>query len=85
MWSRKFWAAAGERATRAAAWYVLSTVGVVNNVVHHAVPWSAVGIGTATVFGLSVMASIAGSGVGASNSPSLLPESIDPPAPRRRK
>lgn len=83
MWTAKFWSETIERAIRAAAWYILATVSVTNSVVNHAVGWAAIGYSTGAVFGLSVIASVAGTGVGAANSPALLPESVDPPAPRR--
>lgn len=85
MWSKKWASETFERAVRAAAWYVISVVSVVNHVVSHSVGWTAIGYGAGAAFGLSVLASIVGSNVGASNSPALLPEAVDPPAPRRHR
>lgn len=74
MWTKRFWAAAAERAAKTGAQFGLLAWG--------ATAWTAVGdvvpvaqaTGLAIVFGagLSVLTSIASSGIGDKGSPSLL-------------
>lgn len=88
MWSRKFWADLAERSIKAALWALFGTLGANATGTLTGVDWR----GALNVAGyalvIAVIANILGTkvaGLGASNSASFLPESIDPPAPRNRR
>src|SRR4051794_16682592 len=88
MWSRKFWADLAERSIKAALWALLGTLGADATGTLTGVDW----LGALNVAGyalaIAVIANILGTkvaGLGAENSASFLPETIDPPAPRRHK
>lgn len=86
MWTRKFWADLAERSVKAALWALLGTLGADATGTLSGVDW----LGALNVAGyalvIAVIANILGTkvaGLGAENSASFLPETIDPPAPRR--
>lgn len=86
MWTRKFWADLLERAVKAAGWSLLATLGADATGTISGVDWVGAVNVAAYAFAIAVLGGlVVGSQVGAGNSASWLPETEDPPAPRRKR
>lgn len=82
MWTRKFWADLAERSVRAAIWAALGTLGANATGTLTGIDWLGVANIAGYAFVLAALASVVGGRIGADNSGSFLPETVDPPAPR---
>jgi hypothetical protein len=86
MWSKKFWLDLLERSIKAALWSVAATIGADATGTISGVDWLAVLNVAGYAFLAATLAGVLiGGQIGARNSASFLPESQDPPAPRKRK
>lgn len=84
MWSKKFWLEALERAVKTFAQTLVGLI-IGDAAIDHVYATITAKLGMAGMAaGVSLLTSIAGTQVGANNSPAWLPESEDPPAPRKR-
>ena len=89
MWTKEFWADLIERAVKAAVWSVLGLLGVGATGTLTGVDWLAVLNVAGYTFVIAVLLNLVGNKVvklGAPDSASFLPPSLDPPKkPARRK
>lgn len=85
MWSKKFWLEALERAVKTFA-QTLAGLLIGDAAIDHVYATLSAKVGMAGMAaGISLLTSLAGTQVGANNSPAWLPEKDDPPAPRRKR
>lgn len=87
MWSKKFLADLMERSIKAALWALLGTLGADATGTLTGVDWPGALNVAGYAFAIAVIANVLGTkaGIGAPNSASFLPETVDPPAPRRKR
>lgn len=86
MWSKQFWADLAERAVKAAVWAAGAVILADKTGTLTGVDWLALlnVAGYALVASIVVNFAAAKAGVGAKDSASLLPASLDPPKKRKR-
>lgn len=88
MWSRQFWADLVERSVKAAIWSVLGTLGANATGTLTGVDWlSVLNVAgyTLVIAGLANLVGTKVVGLGANDSASFLPESLDPSKRRRTR